>query len=80
MRTVNLNEAEAHLSRLVDQAASGDAFIIAKDGKPLVKVVPFAMPAPVDKPRVGFLKGHVHIPDDFDRLGAGEIEALFDGQ
>jgi prevent-host-death family protein len=40
MQTVNIHEAKTHLSRLVDQAAKGDSFVIAKSGKPLVKVVP----------------------------------------
>ncbi len=40
MRTVNIHEAKTHLSRLVEAAAKGEAFIIAKAGKPLVKVVP----------------------------------------
>jgi antitoxin (DNA-binding transcriptional repressor) of toxin-antitoxin stability system len=38
MRTVNINEAKRQLSRLVDQAVKGEAFVIAKAGKPLVKV------------------------------------------
>lgn len=39
MRTVNIHEAKTHLSRLVDQAVKGEPFVIAKAGKPLVKVV-----------------------------------------
>lgn len=41
MRTVSIRDAKIHLSKLVDQAARGEAFVIAKAGKPLVKVVPF---------------------------------------
>ena len=44
MRTVNIHEAKTHLSRLVDRAAKGEPFIIAKAGKPLVKVVPLDAP------------------------------------
>ena len=40
MQTVNIHEAKTHLSRLVDQAANGESFVIAKAGKLLVKVVP----------------------------------------
>ena len=55
MRTVDIDEARQDLARLVDSAAGGEGFIIAKDGKPLVKVVPLdAPPAPV-KRRFGFL-------------------------
>jgi prevent-host-death family protein len=38
MQTVNIHEAKTHLSRLIEQAVKGEAFIIAKAGKPLVKV------------------------------------------
>ena len=76
MRTINIHEAKTHLSRLVDQVANGEPFIIAKAGKPMVKVVPLT--APVDKARrLGFLEGQLSVPDDFDRLGSAEIERLF---
>jgi antitoxin (DNA-binding transcriptional repressor) of toxin-antitoxin stability system len=38
MVTVNIHEAKTQLSKLVDQAVKGEAFVIAKTGKPLVKV------------------------------------------
>lgn len=38
MQTVNIHEAKTQLSRLIDQAVKGESFIIAKVGKPLVKV------------------------------------------
>ncbi len=75
MRTVNIHEAKTHLSRLVDAAAKGEPFIIAKAGKPLVKVVPIE--APTVKRRLGFMKGEISVPDDFDTLGQAEIEKLF---
>jgi prevent-host-death family protein len=79
MRTVNIHEAKTHLSRLVDQAAKGEPFVIAKAGKPLVKVV--ALDAPVQKPmrRLGFLQGQFTVPDDFDRIAQEEIIRLFEG-
>lgn len=78
MRMINIHEAKTQLSRLVEQAALGEAFIIAKAGKPLVKVVPLgAGDAPAAR-RLGFLQGSVSVPDDFDSLGAGEIERLFE--
>jgi prevent-host-death family protein len=79
MLTVNIHEAKTHLSRLVDQAARGEPFVIAKAGKPLVKVV--ALDAPTKAPirRVGFLEGQYTIPDDFDRMGEAEIARLFEG-
>lgn len=80
MRTVSLNEAVADLSRLVDQAASGTPFVIAKDGRPLVRVLPLDAPTDVSKPRIGFLAGRIAVPDDFDSMAAGEIEDLFEGR
>ena len=44
MQTYNIHEAKTHLSRLVEQAAKGEPFVIAKSGKPLVKVVPLNAP------------------------------------
>lgn len=75
MSTVNIHEAKTHLSRLVDQAAKGKPFVIAKAGKPLVKVV--AIDAPAVPQRLGFLAGEIEIPDDFDAMGADSIAALF---
>ncbi|MBX5463761.1 MAG: type II toxin-antitoxin system Phd/YefM family antitoxin [Steroidobacteraceae bacterium] len=77
MQTVNIHEAKTHLSRLVDQAAAGEPFVIAKAGKPLVKVVPLSAPEPGKVKRLGFLAGEISVPDDFDEMGAQEIEQLF---
>ena len=41
MQTFNIHEAKTNLSRLVEEAAKGNAFIIAKAGKPMVKVCPY---------------------------------------
>jgi prevent-host-death family protein len=79
MRTVNMHEAKTQLSRLVEEAAKGKPFIIAKAGKPVAKVVPLDTPARVQIRRLGFLKGHLSVPDDFDRMGRAEIEQLFGG-
>ena len=79
MHTVNLHEARTHLSRLVEAAAKGEAFIIAKAGKPLVKVVPLGEEEAGTQGRLGFMLGEIQVPDDFDRMGAGDIEALFHG-
>lgn len=78
MLTVNIHDAKTHLSRLVEQAASGETFIIAKAGKPLVKVV--ALDAPATPQRLGFMRGDIDVPDDFDTMGQAQIEALFGGQ
>ena len=75
MKTVNIHEAKTQLSRLVDGAARGESFVIAKAGKPLVKVT--AIDAPSEPRRLGFMKGEISVPDDFDRMGQLEIAALF---
>jgi prevent-host-death family protein len=77
MRTVNIREAKTHLSRLVDAAAKGEPFIIAKAGKPLVKVVPIG--APAAPRRLDFMRGQFTVPDDFDTMDQEEIEKLFYG-
>lgn len=72
---VNIHEAKTHLSRLIDQAVNGEPFIIAKAGKPLVRVT--ALDAPSVPRRLGFLEGEIKVPKDFDRMGEAEIAALF---
>ncbi len=42
MKTINIQAAKTHLSRLVEEAAAGEEIILAKAGKPLVKLVPYA--------------------------------------
>ena len=79
MRTVNIHEAKTHLSRLVERAAKGESFVIAKAGKPLVKVTPLDAPTPAEARRLGFMAGQIAVPDDFDRMGNKEIARLFGG-
>lgn len=79
MRIVNIHEAKTHLSRLIEQAVKGEPFVIAKAGKPLVKVMPLNAPAPGQAKRLGFMAGQIAVPDDFDRMGSAEIERLFGG-
>jgi antitoxin (DNA-binding transcriptional repressor) of toxin-antitoxin stability system len=75
MMMVNIHEAKTQLSKLIDQAVKGEPFVIAKAGKPLVKVE--ALDAPEIPRRLGFLKGEIDVPKDFDRMGEDEIAALF---
>jgi len=79
MRTINIHEAKTHLSRLVDQVAAGEPFIIAKAGKPVAKVVPLDAPASTEMRRLGFMEGQGTVPDDFDEIARDEIEQLFAG-
>jgi prevent-host-death family protein len=77
MRTVNIHDAKTQLSSLVDKAAKGEPFIIARAGKPLVKVVALDAAEATQRRRLGFLQGEISTPDDFDRMGQDEIERLF---
>jgi len=79
MLTVNIHDAKTHLSRLIEQAAKGEAFVIAKAGKPLVKVVPLNAEEKAAGQRLGFMAGEILVPEDFDRMGEGEIAKLFEG-
>jgi prevent-host-death family protein len=79
MRTVNIHDAKTNLSRLVEQAAKGESFVIAKAGKPMVKVVPLDAPDEGRVSRFGFLRGQLTVPDDFDRMGEDEITHQFSG-
>jgi prevent-host-death family protein len=79
MKMINMHEAKTHLSRLVDEASKGEPFIIAKAGKPIVKVVALDAPTGRQIRRLGFLRGEFRIPDDFDQMCQGEIEKLFTG-
>lgn len=75
MNAINIHEAKTQLSKLVDEAVNGKPFVIAKAGKPLVRVT--ALDAPRKPRRIGFLVGEIVVPDDFDTMGADEIAALF---
>ena len=77
MQTYNIHEAKTHLSRLVEQAAKGESFVIAKAGKPMVKLVALDAPEAGQQRRLGFLAGQFRVPEDFDRMGQYEIAALF---
>jgi prevent-host-death family protein len=83
-RQVTLSEAKAKFSQLVEDAARGEEIVIAKNGKPLVKLVAAvpvdaaAPPAPKGKRKLGQLKGKVWLAPDFDAYDA-EIEKLFYG-
>jgi prevent-host-death family protein len=76
---VNIHEAKTQLSKLVDRASKGEPFIIAKAGKPLVKVIAIDAPAPAQVRRLGFMLGQIAVPEDFDTMGKSEIEQIFEG-
>ena len=74
---VNLHDAKTHLSHYVDQALAGEEVVIARAGKPLVRLVPLET-QPV--PRLGgFLRGQAVISADLKADFAAEIEEMFYG-
>jgi len=78
VRTVNMHEAKTHLSQLVEKAAGGEPFVIAKAGRPMVKVIPLDETA--TPRRLGFMAGQIRVPDDFDQMGQEAILAMFGEQ
>ena len=74
-KAINIREAKAQLSRLVEQAAAGKEFTIAKAGKPLARLVPLT--AATRPKRLGLLKGQIRVPDDFNAPLDAETSALF---
>jgi prevent-host-death family protein len=78
MKTVNMHEAKSQLSRLVEQALAGEEIIIAKAGRPMVRLLPVRL----DKqPRIpGRLKGQIRLSADFDTTPAEVIDGFEDGE
>lgn len=77
-RTINIHEAKTHLSRLAEEVAAGEEIIVAKAGRPVMRLVPLKT-----EPRrrsFGALKGKVHIADDFDAPLPDELLDLFEGR
>jgi prevent-host-death family protein len=77
MKTVNIHQAKTQLSKLVEEAANGEPFVIAKAGTPKVKVVALSSPTATKMRRLGFMRGQILVPKDFDRMGAEQIERMF---
>jgi len=79
MQTINLFHAKTHLSRLIEQIASGEEteFIITRNGKPIARVVPITTAD--TSQRIGIAKGEFIVPDDIDRYNS-EVARLFTGE
>ncbi|WP_031387516.1 type II toxin-antitoxin system Phd/YefM family antitoxin [Desulfonatronum thiodismutans] len=73
---VNVSEAKANLSKLIDMAYHGEEVIIAKNNLPLVEL---QLHKPKEKRKLGLLAGKIHIPDDFLEEDE-EINAMFHGE
>jgi len=79
MKTINIHQAKTQLSKLVEAAAKGESFVIAKAGRPVAKVMALDAPSGAKVRRIGFLAGQISVPDDFDQMGRDEIERMFGG-
>ncbi len=75
MVSMNLHEAATGLPVLVDAALRGEEAVIAKDGKPMIRLVPYQDRKPPRRP--GRLRGQIRIGEDFDAVDP-EIAALFE--
>jgi prevent-host-death family protein len=80
MRTYDIHEAKAQLSRLVERAARGESFVIAKAAKPVVKVTALDAPETSNRKRFGFMAGQIKAPADFNTMGAKKIHKLFESK
>ena len=75
---VNIHEAKTHLSRIVDQVAAGQEVIIAKAGRQMARLVP--LEAAAQPKKLGGLKGHIKVPDDFNAPLDDRVIAAFEGR
>ncbi len=77
MRSINIHEAKTHLSRLAEEVAAGEEIIVAKAGKPKMKLVPIDGKKQI---KFGALKGKIYISKDFDAPLPAEILDAFEGR
>ena len=78
MKISNIHEAKSQLSKLIESALAGEEIIIAKAGKPLVRLIPYDEQS---QPRIpGGWEGKVFMSDDFDAELPADILARFTGE
>ncbi|TCL06188.1 MULTISPECIES: type II toxin-antitoxin system Phd/YefM family antitoxin [Sodalis] len=79
MQKVNLYDAKTHLSRIISKVQeTGETYVIARNGKPMAKIVPLS--AAEKTPRIGFMKGKISAPDNFNELNSDDISDQFYGK
>ncbi len=77
MKQVNIHEAKTHLSRLIEQVEAGENVVIARAGKPVVRLVAVTDSKPVV---LGSLRGRIVVPNDFDAPLPGDLLDSFEGK
>ncbi|MYL23136.1 type II toxin-antitoxin system prevent-host-death family antitoxin [Halomonas alkaliantarctica] len=77
MEIVNIQEVQADLARFLTRTAHGETVIISHAGQPVAKLIPMEASTKPTASRLGFLKGALQIPEDFDEMGKDSIEAMF---
>jgi prevent-host-death family protein len=70
-----MHEAKTKLSQLVERAEAGEDIVIARNGKPVARLVPIARTGSLAS-AWGIWRGKVHIHEDFDELPDGIAEAF----
>jgi prevent-host-death family protein len=78
MNKVNIHQAKTKFSRLVELAASGEEIIIAKSGKPVARLVAYAIKGVVRRP--GSMRGKIRIKKNFDTPLPKELLGAFEGK
>jgi prevent-host-death family protein len=78
MNKVNIHQAKTQFSRLVELAASGEEVIIAKSGKPVARLVAYAIKGVVRRP--GSMRGKIRIKKNFDTPLPKELLGAFEGK
>ena len=77
MKQVNIHEARTNLSQLLSQALSGEEIVIAKAGKPMVRLVP--VEEPLSDRVLGQDEGLFTVPEDFNDPLPDDILSAFEG-
>ena len=78
VKQVNIHQAKTELSKLVERVEAGEEIVIARAGRPAVKLVPLTTTRV--RRRLGLLDGAFTIPDDFDRPLPDTVLRLFEGR
>lgn len=77
MHQINIHEAKTHLSRLLEEVEAGEEVIIARNGRPIARLVPHKPVRTQRKP--GALKGKIWLAEDFNETPRELIDEFYNG-